>query len=142
MKYRKTALGILVAVSASVALADDFHLVETRQKSQKEYDKAVLILSGGALAVTISFVRDIVGGHASCMPLLFISWVCWGISCASVLYSHFSSVVAHNEAIDAIDNNREPDIASDKLTTVLNRASGGLFLLGLLLFCVFAYLNV
>ena len=118
------------------------HLIKTRQRSQTEYDKAILILSGGALAVTISFVKDIVGGHASGMPLLLISWVCWGISCASVLYSHYSSVVAHNEAIDAIDNEREPDIASDKLTGVLNRVSGGLFLLGLLFFCVFAYVNV
>jgi hypothetical protein len=118
------------------------HLVKTRQKSQTEYDKAILLLSGGALAVTISFVRDIVGGRALCMPLLFIAWFFWGLSCASVLYSHYSSVVAHNEAIAAYDQDGEPDIASNKLTKVLNLLSGGLFLLGLLAFCLFAYVNI
>jgi hypothetical protein len=118
------------------------HLVDTRQKSQDAYDKTVLALSAGALGVTISFVKEIVGGHPVLLRLLLVAWICWGISCATVLYSHFSSVAAHNEAIAALDENREPNIGSDKATKILNLVSGALFLLGLLLFCVFAYINL
>lgn len=118
------------------------HLVETRQKSQDSYDKAVLALAGGGLGVTINFVKDIVGTHPRATVLLFTAWICWGISCATVLYSHFSSVAAHNEAIATLDEDREPDIASDKLTRLLNVGSGALFLLGLLLFGLFAYINL
>ena len=117
-------------------------MVDTRQKSQDAYDKTVLALSAGALGVTISFVKEIVGGHPVSLRLLLVAWICWGISCATVLYSHFSSVAAHNEAIAALDENREPNIGSDKATKILNLVSGALFLLGLLLFCVFAYINL
>jgi hypothetical protein len=120
------------------------HLVKTRQASQTSYDSAVLMLSGGGLGVSIAFIKDIVGGanHAQWMPLAVFAWFFWGISCASVLYSHFSSVVAHDEWIDALDNNREPDIASDKLTRCFNVASGVLFLLGAFFFCLFTYINI
>jgi hypothetical protein len=118
------------------------HLVDTRQKSQDAYDKTVLALSAGALGVTINFVKKIVGSHPASTRLLLLAWICWGVSCATVLYSHFSSVAAHKEAIAALDEDREPNIASNKLTKILNIGSGALFLLGLLLFCLFAYSNL
>jgi hypothetical protein len=83
-----------------------------------------------------------VGGHPRATGLLFVAWIFWGVSCATVLYSHFSSVVAHNEAITAFDKNGEPDIAANKLTKILNALSGTLFVLGLLVFGFFAYINL
>jgi hypothetical protein len=118
------------------------HLVDTRQKSQDAYDKTVLALSAGGLGVTINFVKPIVGGQPHGKALLFWAWICWGLSCATVLYSHFASVAAHNEAIAALDEDREPDQASDKATKSLNIGSGALFLIGLLLFGLFAYRNL
>ena len=118
------------------------HLVETRQKSQQTYDNAVLVLSAGALGVTINFVKEVVRGEPHVVWLLTIAWACWGISCACILYSHFASVLAHREAIAAWDENREAEQALDKVTNSLNAASGGLFLLGLLLFCTFALYNL
>jgi hypothetical protein len=118
------------------------HLVETRQKSQDAYDKTVLVLSAGALGVTINFVKEILGGHPVSTAFLLLAWICWGVSCATVLYSHFSSVAAHNEAIAALDADREPNEGSNKVTKILNIVSGALFLFGLLFFCVFAYSNL
>jgi len=118
------------------------HLVDTWHKSQDAYDKTVLALSAGALGVTISFVKDIVGAHPHVMGLLLAAWACWATSCAAVLYSHFSSVAAHNEAIAALDVDRKPNIGSNKVTKFLNRGSGVLFLIGLIVFCVFAYVNL
>ena len=119
------------------------HLVETRHASQTNYDNAVLALAGGALGVSISFIKDIVGDpkQAQWMPFLMAAWILWGISCASVLYSHFASVAAHDESISALDERREPDIASNKITGILNCLSGIFFLAGLLFFCAFAYTN-
>jgi hypothetical protein len=118
------------------------HLVETRQKSQDAYDKTVLALSAGALGITINFVKAIIGAHPHSTGLLMTAWVCWGVGCAAVLYSHFASVTAHNEAIAALDEDREPDKGSDKVTMGLNFASGALFVVGLLLFGLFAYSNL
>src|SRR5262245_25066253 len=71
------------------------HLIESWQKSQVAYDKAVLALSAGALGVTINFVKDIIGGPPIAMWLLVLAWIAWAVSCAAILYSHFSSVAAH-----------------------------------------------
>ena len=59
MKYRKTALGILVAVSASVALADDFKTVEGKEDknvkvSRVEPDGIVITFSGGIVKLPFS----------------------------------------------------------------------------------------
>src|SRR4051812_17758561 len=67
------------------------------QKSQSDYDKAVLTLSGGALGVSIAFVKDIVGKDAHHSYYLTAAWLLWGVSCAAVLLSYYSSAVAHRK---------------------------------------------
>ncbi len=37
------------------------HLVDAEQQMQAEYDKAVLVLSGGAIGLSMTFLKDIVG---------------------------------------------------------------------------------
>src|SRR5436190_223645 len=55
------------------------HLVEARQKAFEDFDKTVLLLSGGALGVSITFVKDLIGpGILFCKGCLLSSWACWG----------------------------------------------------------------
>jgi hypothetical protein len=66
------------------------HLVQALQKAHEDFDKTVLTLSGGALVVSITFVKDIVGpGSVIHKGLLMLSWFCWGISVTSVLISYY-----------------------------------------------------
>ncbi len=54
------------------------------------YDKAILYLSAGGIALSISFVKDIIGGDESikCVLLLKIGWVLWMTTILAVLISY------------------------------------------------------
>ncbi len=121
-------------------------LSELERESQTSYDKAVLTLSGGALGITISFVKNVIKGKPLASEFLFTSWVCWGISLACVLYSFYSSALALRKAVVQLDANtiraQKPGGLFDKATEVLNFGSGGLFLAGTFLFVLFAFKNL
>jgi hypothetical protein len=127
---------------------DDFRslLIKTAQESQSDYDKSVLLLSGGALGVSIAFVKDIIGAtHPAHSCLLLTAWILWGVSCASVLVSYYTSSIALSIAIDRVD--REPPGKSltgafDVITKILNAVSGLGFLIGLAFFCYFVAANL
>lgn len=116
-------------------------------ESQRSYDKAILTLSGGALGVTISFLKNVLRNSTpTAMVFLFAAWVCWGLSLASVLYSFYSSNLALRKAISQADrgtiSEQQPGGAYDVTTAILNGASGILFLAGIFLFVYFAYANM
>lgn len=116
-------------------------------ESQRSYDKAILTLSGGALGVTISFLKNVLHtGSPTAMGFLLASWACWGASLASVLYSFYSSNLALRKAIKQMDlgtiTEEQPGGAYDVATAMLNAASGIFFLAGTFLFVYFAYANM
>ncbi len=120
-------------------------LTKTAQDSQSDYDKAALTLSGGALGVSIAFVKDIIGSNAGRHCWLMAAWLPWGISCASVLVSYYTSARAHRKEIadfDADPSGNRSFSLSDSFTNILNGLSGGCFVLGLFCFCWFAAGNL
>ena len=44
-------------------------LIAAEQKSQEDYDKTVIALSGGALGISFAFATDIVGGQSLTQPI-------------------------------------------------------------------------
>jgi hypothetical protein len=115
--------------------------------SQRSYDKAILTLSGGALGVTISFLKNVIHATAPAfMGVLFASWACWGLSLASVLYSFYASNIALRKAQRQLEDGtigeEGPGGAYDCATAILNAASGLFFLAGTFLFVYFAYANM
>lgn len=117
------------------------------QKSQESYDKAVLTLSGGALALTFTFIKDLtVSGHIRHIQFLLASWVMWSISILVILFSFLCSYYALEYAIGQIDNGEtEYDKLTNwtnKLTTLLNITGGLLFVMATFSFTYFAYTNV
>ena len=51
------------------------HLVESRHHSHAQFDKAILLLAGGGLTVSLTILKDlIVLTTASYKPLLYWSW--------------------------------------------------------------------
>lgn len=72
--------------------------------SQEKYDQAVMTLSGGALGISIAFVKDLVDlEHIVWLPCLWLAWLSWGFSVTSVLASFFFSQRALREAINQVD---------------------------------------
>lgn len=123
------------------------HLVEAQQKSLESFDKTILSLSGGALAISLVFVHDIIGdGEMSGACLLFIAWVCWIVSMVSTLSSFLFSHHALRKAIDQVDAGA---IHTDKrggrfnlATHVANVLSLIAFVIGVILIVIFVSLNL
>ena len=79
-------------------------LTQTEQKSQAEFDKGVLALSGGALGLSFAFLKNIVGaGEIIHAGFLLAAWIMWAASSASVLISFFVSTLALRKAIGQLD---------------------------------------
>ena len=122
------------------------HLVEARQKSFDEFDKTVLTLSGGGLAVSIAFVKDLLGpGTLYLKTFLLSSWFCWVFSLLTVLVSHYLSQLTLDRAIQEIDAGARPKRPGGPfriLTLILNALEGLLFVAGLILLIIFVSNNL
>ena len=117
-------------------------LLEIEQQMQSAYDKAVMTLSGGALGISFTFIKDIadksVLSHTGC---LLAAWIMWGLSVTCVLFSFFSSTLAMKRAIKQTDQKliylELQGGIWNVLTMILNPIAGMLFFAGVLAISVF-----
>lgn len=122
-------------------------LVAADQKASEAYDKAVMTLSGGALGLSLTFVKDIVKSpHSESLWLLEASWGCLTLSLAFILVSMLFSQWALRRAIGQVD---ESSLSGARvggffatLTATLNVLSGAAFLGGIALLAWFSISNV
>ena len=122
-------------------------LVATEQKSQTEYDRLVVALSGGALGVSFAFVERFIGDDPPrVLCTLIVAWVAWVCSLAFVLGSHFFSTMAMRATMAQLDEDKidtEPvGGASDRILVWLNALGGVTFIIGALLAGVFVWYNL
>lgn len=123
------------------------HLVLAEQKAQEDYDKAVISLSGGALAVSFAFLEKVVGsGPAKAPELLFSAWVLWAASITCVMISYLLSRQALRKAITQVDikaiHIRRPGGLMSLATEALNVASGTIFIIGVIVAAIFVLRNL
>lgn len=123
------------------------HLVDTLQKVSESYDKTVITLSGGALGVSFTYVKDFIGANEVQSPrLLFWSWVLLTISLSSVLFSLFFGTLAFRKAIRQVDDGtiyeNKPGGGLSKITIILHSSGATFLLIGLLLLGCFVYSNL
>ena len=120
-------------------------LVEQTLKSQAEYDRLVIALSGGAFGISFTFVDRIAGQNPVMIYTMVIAWVLWALSLACALWSHRTSTVAMRTATIQLDqgrlNSETAGGVADAITDGLNIASGALFVVGLLFVCLFTAAN-
>lgn len=122
-------------------------LEKLEQKAQEDFDKTVLHLSGGALAISFAFIRDIIGVNTVINSLLlFLSWLCWGLSVTFILISYYTSHLALRKAIKQVDNEEiyqsKPGGIADHITAICNALGGILFIAGVVLINTFVRLNL
>lgn len=115
-------------------------------RSQEQFDKTVLALSGGALGVSFVFLKDVVGANPIFHPtLLFGAWMSWGGSATAILGSYFVSHMALRHTVKQINQGtiwrERAGGAWTVATGFLNIVGALLFLLGLVLIARFAGAN-
>lgn len=101
------------------------------------FDKAVLTLSGGALALSIAFIRDIAPNMNS-KNWLIASWLCFGVSILFILFSFITSQIDCYRALEAGDKTGK----ASRLTWFWNYSATLLFTSGVIFLSVFAWYNL
>lgn len=126
------------------------HLWEAGKSASEHTDKTILTLSAGALALSMTFLKDIVPlKDVIELPLVIAAWGAFGSSIACVLFSQYES----RRAIDVQMQRLESQIARDfesanqpnphtARTNRLNMFAGALFFTGLILTILFTTFNV
>jgi hypothetical protein len=122
-------------------------LMVAGQEASTAYDKAIMALSGGALGLSISFVKDILGSTgAVSLCRLETSWSCLTASLALILISMLSSQLALRKAIDQVDtesvHGERPGGGFSVVTAWLNGLSAVAFVVGIAFLAWFAIANL
>jgi Zn-dependent membrane protease YugP len=71
------------------------------KSSTDSLDRNILTLSTGGLGLSLAFIKDVVHvGKAAWLPVLFASWILFGIAIVVTLVSFPISIKAHNQRLD------------------------------------------
>jgi hypothetical protein len=116
-------------------------LVDHRQKATESFDRTVVTLAGGALAVSISFVHDL-APHPRHGWLMGVAWSGFCVSLLLILGSYLTSIGAHDAIIEQIDQRAATIKPPRRLTTWLNRGAAGFLVFGVVWLVIFAWFNV
>jgi hypothetical protein len=122
-------------------------LIQTAINLNESYDKLTVTLAGGALALSIAFIKDIIKEIPIKAPvLLFMSWGMFIASLTCVFGSILFGITAHKKTLKQVDAgtiyNEEAGGVFSKLTTFLHYSSFVLVIVGLSLITVFIYFNM
>lgn len=106
-----------------------------RDYAEEEYDKLIVYLNGGALVLTVGFVKDIVTitEHTDTL-LLKLSWILFTLSLLIILISHRTAIIAMNYEL------KEKTLISDRwdhITEILNWCAMLMLITGIICFLLF-----
>ena len=127
------------------------HLLEARRESYEQFDKAIFLLSGGGLTVSLALIDRIVPlAQAQFKNCLFFCWFCFTIPLILTLFSFVSSQHSIDFQIESAHDYYEND-CDDALnrknwwsiiTQYSNYAAGSFFIVGVILLLIFVYKNI
>lgn len=122
-------------------------LIQTVEKLNDNYDKLLITLSGGALALSLTFLKDIVKDTPIHSPsYLLLSWGLFIVSLTCVLGSLLFGIAANKKAIKQVDEgtiyNEIPGGIPAKLTTYLHYFGTVFLIAGLVFMTIFIYSNM
>lgn len=132
-------------------------LLAAELDNARSFDRWVVTLSGGALGLSIAFVKDLVApGPATAVWMLGVSWLLFGASIGSALTSIHVSQNAHERFREILDrvaaegghaffNRVRKEHEAEKLPKWidhLNRASIVSFIGGMVLLAIFVIANL
>jgi len=88
---------------------------DTLTYSISQFDKNILFIASGALAISFAFIKDIIPklDSATHKPLLFTAWYLFALVIFLSLLGHFLSMQAHSWAIN--NPHLKDDVFNEKL---------------------------
>jgi hypothetical protein len=125
-------------------------LITNESTMQSEFDKHILTFSTGALALSISFLKDVLNQHWVGSNWLVGAWISWAFSICGIVCSFFTSAKAMRTAVAQTDDMMLFKAANEgnlggvwnNWTKRLNLIGGGMFLAGVLFMVCFTTLNL
>ncbi len=123
-------------------------LVEGEVQVAARFDKSILTLSGGALLLSMTFLRDIIGGTPKDTWTLIVAWLLLGVTIAAMLVSLLTSQKAYQRQRDILDKHFGDSNGGDEPncwacgTKWLNRISIIFFLVGITFLGYFTVINI
>jgi hypothetical protein len=119
--------------------------LELRNDQYKTFDKSILGVSGGALALTIANVDKLNAGNANFSLLMAMSWLAFGAAIASNITSYWTGTRDQDCELEkireSIEERREYSVGNwwRKATYSLNFLALLLFCVGIFLLAINAY---
>lgn len=126
-------------------------LVEAKREQSQLFDKAILTLAGGALGLSLTFIKEIISSHKPVQIYwLILAWICFIVSMLSTLISFLTSQCACSTQIEILeesyfnDTNKksENNKIAAKWTNCLNWISILTFIMGAFSLGVFSIVNL
>jgi hypothetical protein len=132
------------------------NLNKSEYSVSEKYDHWLLTLSSGSLAISLTFIKNIVPNpDKNTILFLIVSWLLLIISILTSLYSLLTSQAAIRRARDILDesyyqdnessqnqNIDKPENPSARTTNVLNWISMFAFTVGIIFLCTFSIINM
>jgi hypothetical protein len=116
-------------------------LIDVKRDAARSFDQTMITLSGGALALSLTFVQQLAEKPAQWRAVLITAWVAFGTALVSILFSF----LLFQYAIDArIDGKDQPASEWDRWTRRANwtsLVSFGSGVVTLLIFCLKNFLR-
>lgn len=121
-------------------------LMQFDHEASLNFDKTVMSLSGGALGLTITFIKDIVPNPVDGTKIfLLVSWIALATSLTFILFSYLTSMMSLRKAMEQVDTKKiyEERVGGNAtvITEWLRNLSSLGFLVGLISFIVYVLLN-
>ena len=131
-----------------VYLEERKQLIDAERGTAQQFDKAILTLAAGALALSITFIKQI-APHPKSQSIYFLiaAWVLFCLSLLSTLISFLTSQGAcrrQREILDSdiIGKNHDNKNSSAIWTNRLNYLSITFFIFGVIFLIIFSIFNI
>jgi hypothetical protein len=124
------------------------HLIQSLNDQSGKYDRALFVLSSGAIALSTTYFDKLAGKQALWLPSMWGAWISFALCLSSLVASHWTSSKAIQADIDQLDesyggaNYKWKPSSWNRATETLNLGSLGFFVLGTTLFLLFAFGNL
>lgn len=131
-----------------VYLEERNQLVVSERETAHQFDKAVLTLAAGALALSIAFIEKVAPTPSPCSTYFLIgAWILFCLSILSTLMSFLTSQAACRQQRDILDSDIKGGSgcnsnAAATLTLILNYVSITFFIIGVFSLITFSTINI
>lgn len=116
-------------------------LVSHRLKASESFDRMVITLAGGALGLTVTFIHDI-APRPRLLWAIYTGWALLAASLLLILLSFLTSIAAHDQIIEQVDEYVASVRRPRRWTTWLNRSAAVLLVVGVGFVVLFACYNL